>query len=328
MESLQSGTVVLQNQLHDLQATHETTCKETADKLHYVQEREVIVNETTANLHERIVELQAQNEDLAATLKETGEFLCRTKDENDQLEESLNKAERQWESEKKLFLIQVEELVFEKSRAESELDDAEIKLKQMEAEMVNQKSQSTDQVGALTNQLDSEKAELMQLQNKLGDLVYEKSQLHTNVGHLEAQLKVVKSESADSMMEANKTLGVIPELKHRIETLYTEKNVIEKRATEFSKQNDTLQTTLEFFQADFDDYSKTVDREKTERLAKILTLTEEIDGLREQKDHMAQELDDWLTDKSELDIEIAKLQCRIKGITIYDTSFPNNIHMI
>ncbi|XP_053399019.1 hyaluronan mediated motility receptor-like isoform X2 [Mercenaria mercenaria] len=311
-EELQAGTLILQQQLADLQTIHETTCRETADKLRSLEDRETIVNETTANLHERIVELQAQNEDLAATLKETGELLSRTKEENDKLEEMLRQAEANWETEKKQLLIQVEELVFEKSRAETELGDVEIKVKKLETDMLDQKSESDNQIESLTNQLDAEKAELVQLQNKLGDLVYEKSQLHMEVGHLEAQLKLVTSESEETVMEANKAMEVVPELKKRIETLDIEKAEVEKRASELSEQNETLQTTLEKFQADFDEHCKKIDVERKGTQAKIVALTEEIEGLREQKDQMASELDDWLTDKSELDIEIAKLQCRIK----------------
>lgn len=313
MGELQAGTVVLQQQLADLQLVHDTACKETADKLHSLEMREVLVHETAANLHERIVELQAQNEDLAATLKETGELLGRTKEENEKLEEMLRNAEISWEKEKKHLLIQVEELVFEKSKAESELGNAEDKVKELETEIENQKTQSNEQIDALSNQLDAEKSELVQLQNKLGDLVYEKSQLHTEVGHLEAQLKLVKSESEETVMGANKAMAVIPELREKLETLTSEKNDLENRACELSEQNETLQCTLEKFQADFDEQYKKVDAERHDAQAKIEALTEEIEGLKEQKDQMAKELDDWLTDKSELDIEIAKLQCRIKG---------------
>ncbi|XP_060596153.1 hyaluronan mediated motility receptor-like isoform X2 [Ruditapes philippinarum] len=311
-EELQAGTLILQQQLAELQNIHETKCRETEEKISSLQERETLINETTANLHERIVELQAQNEDLAATLRETGELLSRTKEENDKLEEMLRQAEANWETEKKQFLIQVEQLVFEKSRAESMLGDTEDKVKKMETDMLDQKTLSDNKIEELTNQLDADKAELVQLQNKLGDLVYEKSQLHTEVGHLEAQLKIVKCESEETVSQANKAMEIIPELKIRIETLDTEKAGFEKRAFELSEQNETLQTTLEKFQADFDEHSNAVEKERMETHSKIVALTEEVEGLREQKDQMANELDNWLTDKSELDIEIAKLQCRIK----------------
>ena len=316
-EELQAGTLILQQQLAELKTIHETKCRETEEKISSFQEREVLVNETTANLHERIVELQAQNEDLAATLRETGELLSRTKEENEKLEEIVRQAEAGWESEKKQLLIQVEQLVFEKSRAESMLGDTEDKVKKMESDMLDLKSLSDSQIEELTNKLDADKTELVQLQNKLGDLVYEKSQLHTEVGHLEAQLKIVKCESEETVAEANRAMEVIPELKKKIEMLDSEKTDFEKRAVELTEQNETLQTTLEKFQADFDEHSSAMEKERSETHSKIVSLTEEVEGLREQKDKMANELDNWLTDKSELDIEIAKLQCRIKGKDVF-----------
>lgn len=301
----------LQTKFNELKNLHESQCKESLDRLNHLVERELVVSETTAGLHERLVELQAQNEDLAATLEETGELLSRTKDENGKLEEMLQQAEFKWELEKKQYLIQVEELMFEKSRAEGLINDAEGRVKELEADIVKQKSESDEQIQAINNQLETEKAELLQLQNKLGDLVFEKSKLHSEVGHLEAQLKLVRAESEETGAHANKAMEVIPELKQRIEELSNSKAVVEQKASELVEQNETLQQTLEKFQADFYSYSTKVECERKDVQTKIVSLTDEVEGLREQRDQMAKELDDWLTEKSELDIEVAKLQCRI-----------------
>lgn len=313
---MQACKVTLQDKLDVLENIHTTVCKENAEKLKLLEEREITLQETIAGLHERIVELQAQNEDLAATLEETSALLSKTKDENDRLEELLNSAESRWASEKKQYLIRAEELVFEKSKVESQLGDAEEKVKEIEADMVKQKSESDERLEELTIQLNGEKNELIQLQNKLGDLVFEKSQLHTEIGHLEAQLKVVKSETDETKVEADKAMKVIPQLNDKILALEAEKALMEERAEQLSEGNKALQTSLEQFQSDIDDYTKKVETDRNELQSKIVTLSEEIEGLKEQKDHMAREIDEWQTDKTELDIEIAKLQCRVKGAHI------------
>lgn len=302
--------VSLEQRLEDVQALHEATKQEHMNKLQTLQDRELIVSETTSNLHERIVELQAENEDLAATLRETGELLSRTKEENTKLEEILSAKQMEWESEKKRFLVQVEGLVIEKSRVESELGETEEKVRKLEKDIIDQKTQTDVQIENLNGRLNQEKAEFEQLQNKLGDLVYEKSQLHMEIGHLEAQLKVIRCETEDTKSEAD---NAVMRYKDKICVLEKEKCEMNSRASELSEQNETLQRTLEKFQVDFDEYAKKSDNERQEAQDKIVDLTEEVEGLKEQKDQMSHDLEEWLLEKSELDMEVAKLQCRIKG---------------
>ncbi|XP_052792781.1 hyaluronan mediated motility receptor-like [Mya arenaria] len=308
IEELQVDKSQLQLQFDDLQQVHETAVKENCEKLRFLEDREVLVSQSTSGLHERIVELQAENEDLAATLKETGELLSRTKEENARLEEMFEHAECKWQGEKKHLLIQVEELVIQKSMVESQLTDTEVKVKLLECDLVDQKAYTEEQIQNLLGQLDGEKAELVQLQNKLGDLVYEKSQLHTEIGHLEAQMKLVKCEVDETKCEADK---VVDNLKERLEKLTLEKTKSDDKTTELKNQNETLQCTLEKFQSDFDDFSEKCSLEKNDAQSRVSDLISEVDGLREQRDQMSHDLEDIQLEKAEVDMEVAKLQCRI-----------------
>ena len=234
-------------ELVDLQKAYDISQAEFTSKLKQYEDREVLIGDTTRNLHERIVELQAENEDLTATLKETGELLSKTRQYNIELEKLLRSTEHRQETDKKQFLVQIEELVFKNSKTESQLCDAEERIKEIQVNLNNQKSDSEHQIETLTSQLDAKTADLLQLQDKLGNLVYEKSQLHSEIGHLEAQMKLIKSTSEQTKVEAERAMEVVPEL-----------------------------------------------------MAKL----EEVNA-----------------DKSELDIEVAKLQCQIKGTIIYSL-FP------
>ncbi|WAQ99568.1 ZBED1-like protein [Mya arenaria] len=304
IEELQVDKSQLQLQFDDLQQVHETAVKENCEKLRFLEDREVLVSQSTSGLHERIVELQAENEDLAATLKETGELLSRTKEENARLEEMFEHAECKWQGEKKHLLIQVEELVIQKSMVESQLTDTEVKVKLLECDLVDQKAYTEEQIQNLLGQLDGEKAELVQLQNKLGDLVYEKSQLHTEIGHLEAQMKLVKCEVDETKCEADK---VVDNLKERLEKLTLEKTKSDDKTTELKNQNETLQCTLEKFQSDFDDFSEKCSLEKNDAQSRVSDLISEVDGLREQRDQMSHDLEDIQLEKAEVDMEVAKL---------------------
>ena len=287
--------------------------KEDADRILTLEEREIVIQVVTKGLNERIVELQTQNEDLLAALKETEEVLNQTRTENQNLEETISELKCKFEAEKNQFVNQVEELEKQKDKVDNRLCDSEQKVIELQSELDRHKEDSNVKVKELQEQLDTNKSELEQLQNKLGDLVYEKSQLHTEIGHMEAKVKLLNCESDKAREDAEKALQVIPQLKEKVNVLLMEKKEADNQIGELMEQNCNLQGTLEAFQSDFDVYAELAEKDKIGSNRKIVELTEEVDGLKEQKDQMAKELDEWLTEKSELDIDIAKLQCRIKG---------------
>ncbi|KAH3838894.1 hyaluronan mediated motility receptor-like isoform X2 [Dreissena polymorpha] len=321
IEELQMSKSTLQEQFTELKLVHETACKDSAAKIKYLEDRETIVCETTSSLHERIVELQAENEDLAATLKETSELLCKTKEENCQLKNMLKVAESEWQAEKKQFLIQVEELVFEKSKMEGELTESENKVKLLECDIVDQKAFTEEQIEALNNQLKEEQEEFVQLKNKLGDLVYEKSQLHMEIGHLEAQMKIMKSECEETKSEADKA---VVSLHDRVVTLEKESETFQTKVSVLQNENETLQSTLEKFQVDFDEYSTKSMTERDEAQSKIVELSEQVGALTEQREKLSKDLDEWQLEKTELDMEIATLQGRVKVLEMEKTELQED----
>ena len=285
-----------------------------------------------------------------AALKQTEEILNKTKSDNQGLEETVSELKKCFDQERTHFVNQFEELEREKSKADSSLAESEhkicelqgdlerktsesnVKIKELQEELETsvadsehkitelqgdvdrQTSESDAKIKKLQGQLDTNRSELEQLQNKLGDLVYEKSQLHMEIGHMEAKVKLLNCESEKTREDAEKAFKVIPQLKEEINALLIEKKNAEDQIVELIAQNSNLQGTLEVFQSDFDVYVESTEKDKSVMNHKIVELTEEVDGLKEQKDQMAKELDEWLTEKSELDIDMAKLQCRIKGM--------------
>ena len=313
IEELQENNTSLQAKLQEVEQFHQQTLKEDADRIISLEERELVIQVVTKGLNERIVELQAQNEDLLAALGENEKILEQTKIENGNLEGFIEELKENFEQERTVFVNQFEELETEKLKVDSSLYETEQKVTELQADFEKQRHDSEAQVKGLQEQLEVNKTELEQLQNKLGDLVYEKSQLHTEIGHMEAKLKLLNCESEKTREDADNAFKAIPKLKEEINMLLIEKKKAEDQIGELIAQNASLQGTLEVFQSDFDGYVETAENEKTVMHDKIVELTQEVDGLKEQKDHMAKELDDWLTEKSELDVDIAKLQCRIKG---------------
>ena len=313
IEELQENNTSLQAKLQEVEQFHQQTLKEDADRIISLEERELVIQVVTKGLNERIVELQAQNEDLLAALGENEKILEQTKLENGNLEGFIEELKENFEQERTVFVNQFEELETEKLKVDSSLYETEQKVTELQADFEKQRHDSEAQVKGLQEQLEVNKTELEQLQNKLGDLVYEKSQLHTEIGHMEAKLKLLNCESEKTREDADNAFKAIPKLKEEINMLLIEKKKAEDQIGELIAQNASLQGTLEVFQSDFDGYVETAENEKTVMHDKIVELTQEVDGLKEQKDHMAKELDDWLTEKSELDVDIAKLQCRIKG---------------
>ena len=331
---LQEGREALESRLKEVESIHLQARKEDADRILSLEQREIVIQVVTKGLNERIIELQTQNEDLLAALRDAEETLDKTRAQNQNLEETISKLECMFQEEKNQFASQVTELERQKtdvdnklcdseqklsdseqklSESELKLNNAEQKLTGLQSYLERQKSESDLKVKELEEQLDTNKSELEQLQNKLGDLVYEKSQLHTEIGHMEAKIKLLNSESDKAREDAEKALGVIPHLKEQNDLLLMEKKETDDQIGELMEQNCNLQGTLEAFQSDFDVYVELAEKDKMESNRVIAGLNEEVEGLKEQKDHMAKELDDWLMEKSELDIDVANLQCRIKG---------------
>ena len=317
LEELQASNATLQSKVQEVEKVHQQTLKEDADRILNLEERELVIQVVTKGLNERIIELQTQNEDLLAALGENEKILNQTREENEALEGMISELRKNFEQERSVFVNQFEELEKEKIKVDNHLVESEQKVIELQGDLEKQKADSEAKIKGLQEQLEVNKTELEQLQNKLGDLVYEKSQLHMEIGHMEAKLKLLNCESEKTRDDAENAFKAIPKLKEEINTLLIEKKNAEDQIGELIAQNSSLQGSLEVFQSDFDGYVENVEKDKGEMHHKIVELTQEVDGLKEQKDHMAKELDDWLTEKSELDIDIAKLQCRINGKILF-----------
>jgi len=306
LDEVEDSKSSLQEQYSDLQKLHEASVKENTDKFQQFQNREILISETTANLHERIAELQSENEDLASVLLETSELLTRTKEANAQLEEAALAAEDRWNGEKRGYLLQLEELGMERSRVEATLQDVQAHAKLLECDLVDQKAYTAEQQVALEAQLEVERQELQQLQTKLGDLVYEKSQLHMQIGHLEAQMKVVKCESDETKAEADK---LVANLSEQVDILTREKKQVGSQSAELMKEKESLQASLEKCQSEL---ASVLQRCKASE-ARVAGLMAEITSLQEDRTLVSQQLEDAQMDRGELEVEVAKLSCRIKG---------------